>query len=93
METIVVVFRTVVAEMHSDPTYEAWKHKSINNSCNHIADSDPTYEAWKHQRASKGDIQKGNSDPTYEAWKQPVINSLNLRERTPILPMRHGNSF
>ena len=37
--------------------------------------------------------QTNDSDPTYEAWK-PDRNSINhIRERIPILPMRHGNSL
>ena len=33
----------------SDPTYEAWKLFSTEESAKTVYRSDPTYEAWKHE--------------------------------------------
>ena len=55
--------------------------------------SNPTYEVWKPNSIAASSIFFFNSNPTYEVWK-PINLSSNhiLKIKTPILPMRYGNS-
>ena len=78
---------------HSDPTYEAWKLSKKIKDDRAEGHSDPTYEAWKLPVDKSTVNPFCHSDPTYEAWK-PVgrIEILPSSRRTPILPMRHGNT-
>ena len=71
METIIPA-GFVWKSRYSDPTYEAWKHKSQSGNKKATRNSDPTYEAWKPASELYDLIDEIDSDPTYEAWKQDI---------------------
>ena len=54
----------------SYPTYEEWKHKSIDEENFEKYSSYPTYEEWKLPKPAKDWLAETlGSYPTYEEWK------------------------
>ena len=78
---------------HSDPTYEAWKQVWGEFYTLPIyLHSDPTYEAWKP--SFNKDLMQCSDILRSYLWGMETKHSRAESpkpEKTPILPMRHGN--